>query len=233
MRNSAFSERVTICITMGRRPDLLRQTLESLQPLISELPVLAVNDFGDEDTNQAFGEVCPAGEIVDLGGHVGHHRAVDAMYRHVRTPYVLHLEDDWRFDRQDFLEPAVALLEGGDAISIVCLRDVNDFGFQHEDKAKIISEKDGATSYHRLDALHPQWHGFTFNPHLSRHSDWSAIGGFESFKKERHISRVRRAQGQWVAYLEPGACHHIGGDQSIANAKVSKFRQFKKWLRGR
>jgi hypothetical protein len=233
MKVSAFSEQVTICITMGLRPDLLRQTLESLHPLIAELPVLAVNDFGDTETNQAFADICPAGEIVDLGGHVGHHRAVDAMYRHVRTPYVMHLEDDWHFVRHNFIQPALELLEENDAISIVCLRDVHDFGFEPEEKTKIVSEKYGATSYLRLDAMHPQWHGFTFNPHISRHSDWSATGGFASFKKERHISRARRAQGHAVAYLEPGACHHIGGEQSIANTKVLKFRQFKKWLRGR
>jgi len=63
---STFSEQVTICITMGLRPDLLRQNLESLHPLIAELPVLAVNDFGDTETNQAFADICPAGELVDL-----------------------------------------------------------------------------------------------------------------------------------------------------------------------
>ena len=48
---------VTACITMGRRPQLLRETLRSLLPLLSSMPVLAVNDFGDDETNAVFREL--------------------------------------------------------------------------------------------------------------------------------------------------------------------------------
>lgn len=42
-----MNDAITVCMTMGRRPDLLRQTFESLGAELDGLPVLAINDFGD------------------------------------------------------------------------------------------------------------------------------------------------------------------------------------------
>ena len=88
----------TLCLTIGRRPELLRQTLESLfDQSPSFAHVIAINDFGDAPTNAVFKAMCPMGELVDLGRQVGHHAAVDAMYQRIQTPYVFHCEDDWLF----------------------------------------------------------------------------------------------------------------------------------------
>ncbi|KFE35807.1 hypothetical protein [Thioclava atlantica] len=227
------SEDVTICITMGLRPELLRKTLLSLGTLVCEFSVLAVNDFGDEETNREFRSICPNGRIIDLGGHVGHHAAVDRMYRQVRTPYVMHLEDDWHFDRLDFLPASLSLLQRNEAISSVCLRSVDDFALKEDESSRMVFSSIGETRFARLDGLHPQWHGFTFNPHLSRRADWENLQGFSRFKKERHVSRAMRRQGRFVAYLDPGACRHIGWTESVAQPPMSSFKKFKKWARGR
>ena len=101
---------VTICITMGLRPDVLQQTLESLGPELRKLPIIGINDFGDAETSAVFDRLCPHGQRIDLGKQVGHHPAVDAMYAKVRTPYVFHMEDDWEFPRHDFLDDALPSL---------------------------------------------------------------------------------------------------------------------------
>lgn len=71
--------------------------------------------------------------------------------------------------------------------------------------------------YARLDNLHDQWHGYTFNPHLISMDTLREIGKFGAFKKERHVSRFLRKKGKYVAYIKPGACHHIGEDHSVSN----------------
>lgn len=223
---------ITQCLTIGRRPDLLRRTLESQTGTLAELPCLAVNDFGDEETNQVFRELRPNGRIVGPGHHVGHHKAVDAMYSEVETPYIFHNEDDWQFDRSDFLQDAMVLLDADPKISAVCVRAMEDFPFSDEERSKIAKDEAGGVSYFRLTDLHPQWHGYTFNPHLTRTTLWQEIGPFATMKKERHISRKLRAEGRFVAFLSPPACAHIGEDRSVANAPPSLFKRVKNLIRG-
>lgn len=230
---STLRETVTVCITMGRRPDLLTQTLQSLQPLLAEMRVLAINDFRDAPTNEAFHSVCPHGEIVEPGQHLGHHGAVDFIYAQVKTPYILHLEDDWTFDRLDFIEPAIALLEAEPKFSQVCLRKLSDFPFPPEEMAKAIHGQAAGVDYARLDPLHKQWYGWTFNPHIARVETWRQITPLTQYKKERHISRALRAKGWVTAFLTPGPCAHIGEDASVSTPKPGMFKRFKTWVRGR
>lgn len=50
---------VTLCITMGRRPDLLHQTLSSLLQHAQFDSIIAINDFRDDETNQVFKRYAP------------------------------------------------------------------------------------------------------------------------------------------------------------------------------
>ena len=227
-----MQDRITHCLTIGRRPDLLRQTLDSIGPLRA-LSTLAINDFGDEETSAVLRKLCPNGRIVGPGHHLGHHPAVDAMYTEVQTPYILHGEDDWCFSRTDFLADALRLLEAEPLISVVCFRATLDIPLSDKDRAKIVTEARAGIRYERLDALHPQWYGYSFNPHLARRSMWQERGGFSQFEKERHLSRHLRARGQYVAFLLPKACRHIGEGRSTVWGKPSRFRKFKNWLRVR
>ena len=71
---------LTLCLTIGRRPELLRQTLQSLLDKVEFADIIAINDFRDEETNQVFRELCPQGTLINLNEQVGHHKAVDTMY---------------------------------------------------------------------------------------------------------------------------------------------------------
>lgn len=217
---------------MGRRPDLLHQTLESLAGL-PPVPALAINDFGDEETNEVFRKFFPDGQIVGPGYNIGHHPAIDELYRHVKTPFIFHIEDDWQFNRVDFFLQASQLLQADPMISSVGLRDVNDFPASNIDADNPRIETLNGIEFERLDHLHDQWHGYTFNPHIARLSTWQELKGFSKFKKERHISRHLRAQGSYVAYLRPGPCRHIGDDRSTHLKAPSLFKRCKNWLRGR
>ena len=218
---------LTGCITMGRRPDLLAVTLQSLAPFLADIPVLAVNDFGDDETNDAFLRHCPHGQIVNPSARMGHHRAVDLMYGAVKTDFIFHFEDDWAFDRCDFLEECEDVLRSVPMATAVCLRKTAEFVDPAlSSKVQETSTKAG-TRYLRLDGIHDQWYGYTFNPHIAPKATWTSVGGFAAFQKERHISRHLRAMGHIVPYLANGACHHIGEDNSVARAKPTLSQRIK------
>ena len=209
-------ELVTLCLTIGKRPDLLKRTLESLLASVQFKHIIAINDFRDEATNEMFKRLCPEGQLISLDHQLGHHKAVDHMYRLISTPYVFHCEDDWVFDESIDLHSAMLLLEANANISQVCLRKVADFRMPEDARALILDCEENGHRYHRLDKLHAQWHGFTFNPHLAKLDVWKQLGGFAPFKKERHISRHIRSQGGFTAYMFPGCCEHIGEFQSVS-----------------
>jgi len=219
-----MNNEIDLCLTIGRRPSLLRQTLESLLPRANFKQIIAINDFRDEETNDVFNELCPAGILINLDEQVGHHRAVDLMYSKVISPYVLHCEDDWLFNSDLMLTESIQLLQRNKNIGSVCLRTIEDFNLNAQDKSKEVVQEIDGIKFSRLDGLHEQWHGYTFNPHVTSLSQWKTFGPYSAFKKERHISRKLRSAGTFVAYLQPGSCVHIGVDDSVSNPiKKSKF----------
>ena len=215
---------VDLCLTIGRRPSLLRQTLISLLPRANFKNIIAINDFRDQETNDVFKELCPAGVLISLSEQVGHHRAVDLMYSKVTSAYIFHCEDDWLFNSDLMLDESIKLLQSDENIGSVCLRKIEDFKLDRIQELNKITQNYGGIEYCRLDGAHEQWHGFTFNPHITYSSQWKKFGPFEKFKKERHISRKIRSDGTFVAYIQPGACVHIGDDASVSNpVKRSRF----------
>ena len=226
-------EQVTLCLTIGKRPDLLKRTLDSLLHRIEFSKIIAINDFRDEATNAMFKAICPDGHLISLDHQLGHHAAVDFMYARVNTPYVFHCEDDWLFDTSIDLNSTIKLLESDPCISQVCLRKISDFNFLESDQTRILEVPHTNGPYFRLDPLHPQWHGYTFNPHLAKIDMWKTLGGFHRFKKERHVSRHLRSEGRFSAYISPGSCQHIGELQSVSSSAANPigFRLWRKKIK--
>ena len=225
-----LEEKITLCLTIGRRPDLLRLTLESLKGL-PQTPILAINDFGDEETNAVFREKCPNGRLIEPGHHLGHHRAVDLMYSHVDTPYIFHCEDDWRFSRTDFLQDALKILEADTKVSSVHFRATDDIPLEDTARARISTETINGISIENLSAAHNEWYGFSFNPHVAKKLLWHELGEFSKFKKERHVSRLLKSQKRYMAFLMPEACRHIGDGRSTVEQNNKLVKRFKNWVR--
>ena len=222
---------ITLCITMGKRPELLKQTLESLFQFYAFEHVIAVNDFGDEATSEVFKRICPHGQLLHLEQQQGHHPAVDLMYAQVTTPYVFHCEDDWLFTSAPNLQQAKSLLDLP-SVTVVCFRSVNTIPFESQEQQRIQLCEHQGIQFYRLDRLNSQWHGYTFNPHLAKLNLWQNNGGFSQYRKERHISRHLRAQGKYVVMECPGSCHHIGDGVSVSHENHNqKPSRWKKWRR--
>ncbi|MFB2531597.1 hypothetical protein ACEYYA_05440 [Paracoccus sp. p3-h83] len=223
---------ITLTLTIGRRPDALAYTLEGLWPLTALLPVLAINDFGDEETNDVFRRACPDGRLICDGIRRGHHGAMDRLLADVDTRFILHCEDDWHFWQTDFLPDARALLAANPLISQVCLRDLGDFSARDVNPRDIRTETRDGVQYARVDHQHSQWFGFTFNPSLFHADLVRQAGGFSAFRKERHLSRHLRRQGRFVAFLMPSACEHLGGFDSMSQPATPPWpKRLRNWLR--
>ncbi|WP_201543023.1 glycosyltransferase [Psychrobacter immobilis] len=219
---------ITLCLTIGKRPELLHQTLTSLLAKYHFENVIAINDFGDKETNDVFLGLCPHGILLNQENHIGHHRAVDKMYQYVTTDYIFHCEDDWYFDSELNIASYIELLKTDPCITSVCLRKILDFPFSDEDLMKVEYLDTIPVKAAKLTALHEQWHGYTFNPHIISVDTWKEIGNFSTYKKERHISRWLRKKGKYIFFLKEGVCYHIGENNSIANPpKTNVFVQMK------
>ena len=216
---------ITLCLTIGNRPDLLKKTLQSLFENAHFSKVIAINDFGDQQTNEVFKNMCPDGKLLSLDKKLGHHAAVDFMYKNVDTPYVFHCEDDWLFEKSIDLVKIIETLKKNTWMSGICLRSLSDFTFSSNEADKIIYETHNGLNFYRLDKMHEQWHGFTFNPHVASIDLWRQFSPFSSYKKERHISRAIRKEELVMCYLEDGGCSHIGEDRSVSHPPRDNFFQ--------
>lgn len=108
---------ITLCLTIGNRPEPLEKTLLSLLPRIDFKHIIAINDFRDAPTNEMFMKICPQGTLINLSTQVGHHQAVDAMYNLVKTKYIFHCEDDWMFDGEIPVQEILKLLDSQPELS--------------------------------------------------------------------------------------------------------------------
>lgn len=217
-----YLENVTLCLTIGKRPNELRQSLNSLLSKVDFKKIIAINDFGDDETNAVFQELCPNGELISLGYNLGHHKAVDLMYSKVNTPYIFHSEDDWLFDDVPDFHQMIDLLQNHNEIVSVCFRKISDFPFTDDELNKIEYKNLNGIEIANLTPLHEQWYGYSFNPHLIKKLVYDELSPFSNYKKERHISRIFRGQNRYVAYLKNSYCHHIGFE-SIANPPKKGF----------
>ncbi|MFB6349603.1 glycosyltransferase [Moraxella sp. ZJ142] len=222
-------DKVTLCLTIGKRPKELAQTLNSLINQLKFQHIIAINDFGDEATNQVFIEKCPQGQLINLGYNLGHHKAIDYMYQQVKTPYIFHCEDDWLFDSQPDIAKAIQILETHPQISCIGFRKTDDFLYTPEQRDAVKALGDDLVGYVRVDHLHEQWHGYSFNPHLAKTALWQRHQPFANFKKERHISRFLRKQGMHMLFLEQGNCHHIGHESVSNPPKKTLWQKLKFW----
>lgn len=213
-----LAEKITLCLTIGKRPKELRQTLTSLFDNFEFKHIIAINDFRDEETNQVFHELCPRGTLIMQAKQVGHHRAVDVMYQQVKTPYIFHSEDDWLFDHPLEMEKYIKLLHNDQNASMVCFRKISNFFLTEEQQSQVKYYDTEPLATARLDFTHRKWHGYTFNPHLTSVDTWKNTGGFSQFSRERDISIYFRKRNKYNLFLKEGICHHIG-ENSVSYPK--------------
>lgn len=205
---------ITVVLTSCRRHDLLVKTLESFFGTndypIAEFIVIEDSDLASvESIRERFPDQ-PLRFIMN-GTNIGQLRSIDRAYAEVKTPYILHLEDDWEFPVGGILARAVEILKRERDVYLVQLRTDADM----PDNVRRIPEMRDLGYRKIAPTAHHVWHSFTFNPSLKRLADYQMLpSGYAGFANEAEISLHYKKQGAIMAWLSGTGVGHIGWGRS-------------------
>ena len=206
---------VTLVVTSCGRVDLLVRTLESLEAIEPGRFArrVIVEDSGDEAVAAEIRARFPDFDLLFNQPNIGQMRAIDRAYATVETEYVFHCEDDWLFEGPPFLDTCLAVLRRHPEVSVACVRRVADLPPRYAGRLA-LPEPDAGYALMPPDA-HPEWFGYSFNPGLARSATYRRYGPYAAHVSEEVLSYRLKRDGYVVAYLEPGAASHIGGDRHV------------------
>lgn len=199
-------------LTSCGRPDLLKQTLDSLLTdlIVKERLFISLN----EDKLEGIRELLDEGYLLnksieqhDMGGK-GQSHSIQKFMNRYSTKYYLHLEDDWHFDNSyAWIGESIRILEENPTIIKVLARKGSPHPCEHD-------QDNGA--YGLLEPWTSNdgklWHGFSWNPGITR-LDLLKQFTIEG-KSEEQISEDIYKAGYKVAELAKGVYTHIGDGRS-------------------
>ncbi len=207
---------ITLCITSCGRHDLLARTLDSFLPdhAAQFSKMLVIDDAGSRAVKDWLDANYPDVQVILNDERLGQMGSIDKLYSQVQSELIFHGEDDWLFESGNTIPACLKVLEVEPDISVVCVRKLSDLQERFQ-KNCIRKEVDGVRYALMPLDIHPEWLSFSFNPGIARKSLWEKYGPYEQHKTEERISIVMKRDGLMVAFLDPGACHHIGGGQHV------------------
>ena len=199
--------RLSVALTSCGRFDLLETTLASFVGHFEAPRILIAEDAGRPAEAAAFAHRHPEVEMRANPARLGQMRSIDSLYAVVKTPYVLHLEDDWQFTSGADLSAVMDFLEARDDISVCAVAYRLDQRFRASPKTETFRGKNYLVW--NLDA-HPKWFSYSFNPSVARLSMWREFGPFARFNTEEGLSAACKQRGLRIAMIERPIAHHIG-----------------------
>ena len=122
---SEASNEITLTITTCRRFDLFTQSVNSFLNCCLDLERIdrwiCVDDGSNDADRLRMQTLYPFFEFIDKDrAHKGHAGSMNLILEQVKTPYWLHLEDDWLFFAPErYIEQAMAILDDDPAIGQV------------------------------------------------------------------------------------------------------------------
>ncbi|MDZ3994055.1 glycosyltransferase family 2 protein [Pseudomonas sp. Teo4] len=213
MRYSDESD-ITLVVTSCGRFDLLKQTLDSFDRY-NTAPIREVfitEDSGDDAVHACIPEHWkPRCQVFVNRPKLGQLASIDLAYSHVKTPYIFHCEDDWKFYRQAFVEDSRAILEVSPDLLQVWLRShAHDLAIHspyiHLGARQVIA---GVPCY-PLFSDKADWQAFSLNPGLRRLSDYQRVAPFAAYAGEKALSRRYAELNLAAVTLEGDAVLHTG-----------------------
>ncbi|MGB4774693.1 MAG: hypothetical protein WBP45_05960 [Daejeonella sp.] len=142
--------------------------------------------------------------------------SIDKIYSLVKTPFIFHCEDDWKFYKTGFIESSLPVLLKYPKCLQVWLRefyDTNGHPLVYSNNLWLLT----------LNYLN-RWHGFSFNPGLRRLSDYKLLekyskhtifDRFQPWKSEVAIGTIYKDKNYFAAILSEGYVHHIGKGRHV------------------
>lgn len=207
---------VTGALTSCGRPDLLEETLASLAWHMEPPTIVLTEDAADRRVAELCARRFPFVRVLMNEPKLGHMASVDRLYGEITTPYVMHLEDDWRFDAAVDAAVAIAFLESRPDVSVVVLRAFDELPPERRALADVV-EHQGARFAVMRQGAHPRWFGYSFNPMIGKLSFWREHGPFAKLVTETGVSQAAKMAGLTVAFMLPGAARHIGRGRHVTD----------------
>lgn len=208
-------EAITVTLTSCGRPDLLVRTLDSfLAYNTSPIERFIIT----EDTGEKLGieENYPFIEWVYNKERFGLMGSVQKLHSMVKTPWIFHMEDDWEFYREGFIEKSLMVLQSHPRILQVWLRELDDTNGHPTDKEIF---RVCTTAYKLMQKNFEEcWSGYSLNPGLRRTKDvvdYKKIIGDAPTNGEHLIAQHYGEKGFRAAIFLKGYCKHIGWDRTV------------------
>lgn len=181
-----YKDGITAVITSCARPDKLDVMLSSLIKMADlefELIIL-VEDAGCVDSINIAKKYFPESKlkIIFHEKNIGQLKSIDEAYSYVRTKYIFHVEEDWKFIDTGFLKYSLDIFKGNPLLACLSLRP-------HKDWSEYSLSK--TNEYYLVNSPYNFiWNGLCINPGLYDKSKYDKLGDYSRYNKERIISQA-------------------------------------------
>ena len=228
---------VTLTVTSCKRLSLFKQTINSIINCFDTENIyefLCVDDNSTDEDRKEMVQLYPFFKfIIKNKEGKGHAISMNIIREVVKTPYIFHLEDDFKFFiKRDYIEEMLEIMNENDKIG-QCLINKNygetskDIGllggefhttsesyiryYIHENP-RTFEEMNKWISKHGQGISCNYWPHFSFRPSLIRKEVLDKIGAFNKYSEhfERDYAYRYINQGYVSAFLEGIYCIHIG-----------------------
>lgn len=226
---------ITFSITSCKRLDLFKRTVNSFLNCCQDIHLIdrwiCIDDNSSEADREEMERLYPFFEFIfKTPENKGHPKSMNMILNTVKTPYLLHLEDDWSFfSKTNIVSNCMSILKDNDKIG-QCLINYNYSETEEQDitggQLMINNTGDnfilhkhakyGSAEYNSLVKGLKQncvyWPHFSFRPSLIKVSVLKEIGSFNEqaphFEME-YAERYTKA-GYTSAFLNRIFCVHTG-----------------------
>ncbi len=191
---------VSVIFFSCRRLDLLFKSVRAFN-VINKYPItdfIIVNDSGDKNIWNELLRTYLNATFVFNDINLGLIGSIDQGYKHIKTEYFFHCEDDWCIVRPGFIEQSLEIMKDP-KIEEVWLADYNGHPLEPEIlKAGDVSYRLVADNYQKgMNGYNDfAWHGFTTACGMKRLSDYKKVAPYSEITWEGTIWHREQAIGE-------------------------------------
>ena len=244
---------ITITSTTCKRLDLFKKTINSFLECCLDFDKfeidkwLVMDDNSSQEDRDEMKKLYPFMTFYNKSvAQKGHARSINLMLRHVNTPYLFHLEDDWQFYYKDnFFTLLYQVLQEKDEYKQVLLNNMYGEIPEHEQLIggywnrvaesglnyivhEYTATEEEKTAFNRKWQFKPNcayWPHFSFRPGLSKVQLFRDLGEFNEdvWHFEMNYAHKYVAKGYKTCFLPGMVCKHIGkltSDREGINAYI-------------
>lgn len=244
---------ITITSTTCKRLDLFKKTINSFLECCLDFEKfeidkwLVMDDNSSQEDRDEMKKLYPFMTFYNKShAQKGHARSINLMLRHVNTPYLFHLEDDWQFYYKDnFFTLLYQVLQEKEEYKQVLLNNMYGEIPEHEQLIggywnrvaesglnyivhEYTATEEEKTAFNRKWQFKPNcayWPHFSFRPGLSKVQLFRDLGEFNEdvWHFEMNYAHKYVAKGYKTCFLPGMVCKHIGkltSDREGINAYV-------------